>query len=210
MKKFLFLLIIFAYNFVIAQSEVTSTYFFNKGTIVFNDKSEISGYIAYRHGKIVYRKERKSKKVKYKNTTIKKVTLEGSDYFFKVEKNNLNETYTVFLKKEIEGSLQLFSKIETGANAPTPDGFGGFNSGIGRYSNTFFYICKEKSIIVKKTPKNTRGIAFRNFFKEHGSDCPIFLKTIKNKKDVENNFNFNIHKVVEYYNSNCSNPNKKN
>lgn len=163
--------------------------------------------------KVKFRKDRKSEKVKYDETQVRKVIFKNSDteiaYFEYVK---LSETDKGLFKVITAGKVTLYARsvsVSSG-NYMHGGGFGGFNgggfngggfNGVGMWSYSYsdfneFYALKDSETIA--SPLITAGIS-RSFKKraiDYFYDCPKLVSQLENstyKKD-------DIKEVVNFYN----------
>lgn len=177
------------------------------GTIFFKGGKTLQGTIKIAVGDIVkYKKDKKSKKVKYSFKDIDRIEMyRGSDL----------DTY-VFLKIKDQDNPKVLEEIETGrvnlyrivtegttAGMPMMNGMGGgMVMGMGHsYSLKSYYTLKQGE--VEATYLGSTRWFSKNFKKaasEYFNDCPTLVEKIQNREFKKSD----IREIVDFYNTSCN------
>ena len=164
------------------------------GTIYFRDNSTKSGQVKIALGNKVKLKKNKEKQV-FDHQKVKKVVFSNqTEYVYKTKGTSI-----LLLKKDIKGSLELYS-IES----YTP----GLSNGFGSGTYITYYIGEKNSDIVEKLPSNETSKRYRKIISKYVSGCNGFSRLIKDKKSIKKNFkdreNSITTNIIEYYNESCN------
>ena len=144
------------------------------------------------------------KKQVFDHKTVNKIIFDEDkrEFIYKIKDRSV-----LLLERIIKGKIDLY--INSGVSSGfVPNGFGGngLSIGIGGAEYTIYYIGNNSSDNIYKLPKNPKSKKFIKYITKFTDDCKGFLKVIKNKKSIIENFDYKNTRVIDminYYNSHC-------
>lgn len=183
---------------------------YEKGTITFRNGEEKTGFIKISiSDKIKFKKTKKDKKIVLGHKKVKKIKfLYGDEYLYKI---SVKSSRVLLIKRQIIGKLELYSYERSSPGLMTPNGMM-----MGGNTSTAYLIGKRDSDLIEPLPMNPKKNKFRKIMMKYASDCPEFLKLIKDKKSVKENFAKDysgfflnqgtaaVEDMINFYNENCN------
>ncbi|WP_428740538.1 hypothetical protein [Tenacibaculum sp.] len=182
---------------------------YEEGKITYRDGNEETGFIKISiNDKIKFKKTKEDKKTILNYKKVKKVKfLNGDEYLYKITIKNKR---ILLIKRRIVGKLELYSYTRSSPGLMTPNGMM-----MGGSTTTAYLIGKRDSDLIEHLPINPKKNKFRKIIMKYTSDCPKFLKLIKDKKSVKENFAKDysgffqnqgtaVEDMINFYNGNCN------
>lgn len=192
MKKTIVLLLLFLVSFSNLNAQ-------KKLSITFRDGKIIEGYGRFMLGnKVLYKKNKRGNKEIYNYKTIKKLTLDGDNYEYKVSITPSTRGRIMLLKSALVGKINLYRQDNVGVSTP----IAGMNGISFSSETTTYHISRnDEDTAISLRKGNIRSKRFKKIAQKYFATCPDLLDKIETKYFKR----FDIESVVMYYNKCFSN-----
>jgi len=234
-KKIIFILAVFIYATSFGQAELRPNPYAMGHIILKKGNTTLKGYIKLNHSEWDVRfkdsiKQRKSRKVKYKNIAKIIIDTDSSNprEFYYMKSNRTK--FLNFVEKVYSNKISIYTKssdelsafyagfdrrtahewmndmrYETSTHSSF-NFFGSFNMNFGidiEIPSTDYFLLKEgeQKIIYIGTEGNLIRKGFKKFAIAYFNDCSILVEKLENKEYEL----LNLPEVIEYYNNRCNN-----
>ncbi|TVZ55347.1 hypothetical protein OD91_0593 [Lutibacter sp. Hel_I_33_5] len=175
-----------------------------RGIIHLRDGSKLIGSIEVKpNGKIKYRKDKNSKKEILDHKRVKKLRFfNGGNYEYKILNNSI-----ILARIGLIGKLNLYYYLKDSPGMYLPLYSNGVLSvGVELFKGKEkkgYYIGRKNEDLIENLFSNPKRGKFFSVISKYTSDCPEFIKLIKNKSVIKKKFDSDVVQIIRYYNQNC-------